>query len=526
MRVPAAPSGVRRSSYIPAAAYGLIGTLWLAPPARSQELTGTIRFPDGLTPAPGVVLEATRPADARLIARAISGADGSFVLRLDAGDFRLRALRIGYRPTDLGRHTLAPGERRRTDFVLGDRPVVLAAVTTRAASRCERLAAADAGTTRAGLRSAGEAVATLFEEARKALVASQLTPPEGRPTARILLEQSVMEPDGRPRVRPVRSIAAGFAARPFRSAPPAQLAALGYAIEERDGTTYFAPDANVLLSDQFAAQHCLRLASSDPERPGRVGIDFRPVGSAGGAVRIKGTIWLDSASFALERLDFNYVGLPGGLDGAGLGGSIEFAQLPDGLWFEDRWEIRMPRLTIRHGASVGVASVDGSSGALRLDAIQVAGGRVLSIARADRVLYASAGREAELLTPDDPRSLETALMLVRAACPAADAEDSELRSTVVGLVLERDEAPVAGARVTTTWQEGFRISAGDDITWRERTVFQTSESDGFFALCGLPRERRIPLQAILPARRTPRTLVRFEADAEHTRADLRFVSPP
>lgn len=481
---------------------------------RAQELTGFVRYSDGQSPASGVLLEATRVSDARLLARVISGENGAYLIRVPAGEFALRALRIGYRPTDLGRHTLADGEKRRVEFTLTDRPVVLAATTTRAAARCETAARA------------GETVATLFDEARKALLASQLTPPEGRPSARILLEQSVTEVDGSPRVPPIRTVGTGFAARPFRSAPPAQLAALGYAIEERDGTTYFAPDANVLLSDQFAAQHCLRLARAEAGRPGRVGIAFEPVGSRGGAVRIKGTLWLDAATFGLERLEFSYVGLPAGLDNAGLGGSIEFAQLPDGLWFEDRWELRMPRLRITHGASGGVASVDGSSGVTKLDAVQRAGGRVLSIERPGRVLYASAGVEPELLTPTDPRSMETAAMLIRAACSPAGPEGRESLSTIVGLVLERDAAPVAGARVTATWQQEFHINSRDRITWRERTIWKSSEIDGFFSLCGLPRERRVPLQAILTDRRTPRSVIRFEADADHLRTDLRFVSPP
>lgn len=480
----------------------------------AQELTGIVRHADGRTPAAGVLLEAVRPSDARLLGQAITGEDGGFILRVPPGAFALKALRIGYRPTDLGRHTLAAGERKRAEFTLESRPVVLAAMTTRAAARCE-------------VRDrAGETVATIFDEARKALLSSQLTPPEGRPSARILLEQSVNEPDGRVRVAPIRTVGTGFAARPFRSAPPAQLATLGYAIEERDGTTYFAPDANVLLSEQFAAGHCLRLARADASMPGRVGIAFEPVGRTRGLVRIKGTLWLDSASLGLERLEFAYVGLPAGLDDAGLGGSIEFAHLPDGLWFEDRWEIRMPRIKIIRPMSSGVVTVDGSADQITLDAVQRAGGRVLSVSRPERVLYASAGNEPELLTPSDPRSLETAAMLIRAACVPSPADGADPRSTLVGLVSERTPHPVAGARVSATWQEQFRINSRDGITWKERTIFQNSALDGFYALCGLPRERRFLLEARAGDRRTPRTTLRFEAEVDHTRADLTFLTPP
>lgn len=501
------------------AARSLLAALLVLPGAvASQELTGIVRHADGVTPAQGVVLEAVRPGTGTLIARAITGESGGFVLRASPGSFRLRALRIGYRPTDLGSYTLARDERRRVELTLADRPIQLAAITSRASARC------------AVRDRAGESVATLFDEARKALLSALLSPPEGRPTSRILLEQSVSEPDGTPRVAPVRAVADGFAARPFRSAPPAQLAALGYSIEEPDGTVYFAPDANVLLSEQFAADHCLRLAAADTAHPTRIGIAFEPVGAARARVRIRGTLWLDRSTYALERLDFGYVGLPAGLDNAGLGGSIEFAQLPGGLWFEDRWEIRMPRLRIERQARVSAIAGTGSSDVVRLEAVQRAGGRVLSIARPGRVLYLSAGAEPEAIEVDDTEALRTASFLMRAACSVAAApipnvpSAPEPRSTAMGLVLEPDATAASGARVAASWQEGFRIDASDGITWRERSIEATAESDGFYALCGLPRERRIQLQARLAARRSPRTVVRFEAEVDHTRADLRFVT--
>lgn len=480
----------------------------------AQELSGTVRLPDGATPAPGVLLIASRPADAVVVGRAITGSGGSFVLRVPAGEFSLRALRVGYRPTELGRLTLGPDERRRIDFTLSHVPVVLASVTTRAAARCS---VADR---------AGGDVATLFDEARKALLASQLSPPEGRPSARILLEQSVEEPDGSPRVRPVREVRSGMAARPFRSAPPAQLAALGYRIEERDGTTFFAPDANVLLSEQFGATHCLRLARPDPARPDRVGITFEPVGRARGLVRIRGTLWLERATFGLERLEFSYVGLPAGLDDAGLGGSIDFTQLNDGLWFEDRWEIRMPRLRIERQARIGGVTAEGSNDLIKLDAIHRAGGRVLSIERDGRVSYASAGSEPELAPTSDPETMTTGMMLLRAGCAVAADDAGDLRSTSVGLVSESDARPSAGARVVATWQESHRIGANDLLTWKEPTLTTIAETDGFYALCRLPRERRFVLRATQGQRRTPPLVLRFEADADHARADLRFSSAP
>lgn len=483
-------------------------------PVQAQELVGRVRMPDAATPAPGVILIAVRPGDAVTVRRAITGADGSFVLRLPKGTHRLRALRVGFRPTELGEVVLAAGERRRADFTLTEVTVVLTTVTSRAAARC---AIADR---------AGGVVATLFDEARKALLSSQLSPPEGQPTARILLEQAVDEVDGTPRVAPQREVRNGFAARPFRSAPPAQLTAFGYTRKDPDGTTFFAPDANVLLSDQFAATHCLRLARADPALPERVGIAFEPVGPARGITRVRGTLWLERSTFGLQRLEFSYVGLPAGLDRAGLGGFIDFTQLADGLWFEDGWEIRMPRLRVDRRVSIGAIGLDASADQVQLDAIQRTGGHVLAIERAGRVMYLAARGEIELPAPEDSATLRTSTLLIRAACSSRSSDATSLSSALVGVVRESDARPSNGARVVATWQDEHRIDSRDHISWKDVALETVAEIDGVYALCGLPRERRFLIRAKQGPRLTPPMIVRFHADVDHARADLRFVSTP
>ncbi len=473
-------------------------------PAAGQELLGTLRSADGTTPAGGVVLVATRAADRVVVGRTVTGDQGVFRLPLPPVEVELRALRIGYRPTLFGRYAVGPGERRRVELRLTDDPIALPTVVSRADGRCA-----------IGDRT-GETVATLFEEARKALIASQLTPPEGRPSARVLLEESIQEPDGRIRMRPVRSVRDGLAARPFRSAPPAQLAALGYSVEERDGTIYYAPDANVLLSEQFAATHCLRLAAADAEHPERVGLAFEPVGAPRDRVRIRGHFWLDRATLALQRLEFEYVGLPGGLTGPRFGGSIDFVQLPGGLWIEDRWEIRMPQLAT--GMQASIVAGGSSTSTTRLEAVYVTGGRVLSVGSDERMLYRAAEAEAVLAATDlvEP---ETASLWIRAGCANAPV-DAEPLSGLFGLVRRPDRAPLADATVVASWQDTFRIGLDGGITWRNREAAISSQSDGFYALCTLPRDRRIVVQARLGERRTPRLLVRFAEDADRLRADF------
>ncbi|MBX7119611.1 MAG: carboxypeptidase-like regulatory domain-containing protein [Gemmatimonadaceae bacterium] len=473
--------------------------------ARAQELHGRITLPDG-TPAAGAIVEATAGAEPA-VRRAVTGAAGDYLLRLAPGAYRIRALRIGFRPTDGGLVTLAAGERRRLDLTLTATPVRLAAVTTRAEARCQVL------------DRAGGAVATLFDEARKALLASQLAPPEGRPAARVLLETSVVELDGRLRLAPVREVRSGNALRPFRATSPDFLATRGYAVEEPDGTRFFAPDADVLLSERFAAAHCLRLAEARPDRPDLVGVAFEPVGRARGIVRIRGTLWLDRATFALQRLDYLYVGLHPALEDAGLGGSVDFTRLEDGLWFEDRWEIRMPRLTIERQTRIGAIPDSRAAQLVRLDAIQRTGGRVVTIESGGRRLYVAAGLEPLTGETTDAATAEFNALLLRAACAADPGDAREARSTLVGLVRDGTSAGARGIDVAATWQEGHRVTNGN-LAWTYRTIRTASQDDGFYALCGIPRERRFTLQAQRAAVKGAAVTVRFEADQPAARVDL------
>ncbi len=317
---------------IPALAAALL--MAVAPGVAAQEIAGTARLADG-TPARGVLVIAQRDADASPLARTLSGPDGGFRLRLPtAATVRLRALRVGFRPTDLGLVTVGPGQVVPRDITLGADAVVLQAVTTRAEERCEPMG------------SAAASVVDLFEEARKALLSTQSDPPAGRPRARILLETRVVGLDGRPRGPALREMVEGLGSRPFRAVPASQLAVLGYAVTDATGTTFYAPDANVLLSEQFAAGHCFRLVPPPRDDTSRVGLGFEPSGRKRGVVGIRGTLWLERRSYALQRVEYAYVGLSTELERARLGGFVEFTRLDDGLWFEDRWEIRMPRMVL------------------------------------------------------------------------------------------------------------------------------------------------------------------------------------
>jgi len=63
----------------------------------------------------------------------------------------------------------------------------------------------------------------------------------------------------------------------FRSADPDLLTAKGYVVAEGGAVTYYAPDVDVLLSEQFAATHCFHLERSPIDHPNSIGVAFQPI---------------------------------------------------------------------------------------------------------------------------------------------------------------------------------------------------------------------------------------------------------
>jgi hypothetical protein len=130
------------------------------------------------------------------------------------------------------------------------------------------------------------------------------------------------------------------------SLPAEDLAAHGYVRAVDDGQFYdfFAPNAEVLLSDEFLDHHCLSLQEGRKGLEGMIGLGFEPV--RGRKVpEIEGSLWLDRKSAELRLLEFRYTGLDARVPGEGAGGRVEFAALPDGAWIVRAWAIRTPILT-------------------------------------------------------------------------------------------------------------------------------------------------------------------------------------
>lgn len=343
---------------------------------RAQEVFGVLRRADIDAPSQGTLVVAERVADGQVVARAVTGARGSWQLRVTADSVVLRALRIGFAPHVLGTVRLAAGERRELNAVLPVTPVALPAVRTAADTRC-----------RVRPESAS-LVASVFHEARTALAASQLIAPDGPVRTRVRLSEEVLSPWDDEVMEVDHREYVTDALRPYRTAPVDSLLEFGFVTRilepynqyKRNAVAveYRVPSVDLFLDDRFLDEYCLRFVESTTEHPDWIGVGFRPARSRS-ITQLEGTLWIDRRTSELRRMEFGYAGLDASEVRLNPGGWLEFSRLERGLWFVSRWMLRAPALgtwrerrgrsdyqiTIRH---VPVIRVHGSVLELAVDA--------------------------------------------------------------------------------------------------------------------------------------------------------------
>ena len=140
------------------------------------------------------------------------------------------------------------------------------------------------------------------------------------------------------------------------SLPAETLVAEGFVRQIDSGAfEYFAPDAEVLLSNAFLNTHCLKL-TDDEESPSLIGLAFEPA-EVSDTPDIEGTLWVDRNTGYLKFLEFGYTWVPFDKGRDGAGGRVEFDVLPGGAWIVRRWWIRMPTIErVRSNAQRGAIS--------------------------------------------------------------------------------------------------------------------------------------------------------------------------
>ncbi len=469
--------------------------------AQDALVRGRVLGPDAL-PRERVLVQVSNATGDSTIARVITSASGGFAFRTSLSTVRLRVLAVGFAPVEAGLHHVRPGGAEviiRTTLNV----VRLEAIVSQATALCSP---------ESGGR---EPAALLLAEAQKALTLAAYATESARPTARYALLSWTAEPSGQPRGERSVRIGSGPSLRPFQSVPPALIEREGWVHAEDDGTTYRAPDAALLASEQFAREHCFRVETPASPLSPLVGVSFEPANRRSSLAQLRGVLWLDARSYELSRVDFAYDNVPREVATSLAGGSIHLTRLPNGLWFEERWELRMPRVLEQRS----VADVSRGGAAMRtrtVESLHVLAGQVLELRIGSTVLFSvpdagfpTADSASATSTSNEPSAVSDSLFGPSLCGP--DAEKTEPTSRLVG-VLSPASIGDERARVTLEWREQFRVDGAHQWRWSTRVLETTVGSSGRFDFCGVPRDRALALRAVAGARRAGPLVLRIASD--------------
>lgn len=346
-----------------------------APAISAQGIRGAVVDASG-APVPGVIVLLLDTRDS-VESRALTNERGEYrVVAGRPGAYRLRSLRIGFRPTTSALINLAVGQEAMQQIPLTG--IAIALDTIRVAGR-------NACRTR---YDSAAATFAIWEQVRTALTATQLTRGIRGVEATLMMYERSMEPDRERVIAQQSSITSGLTRALWKSPTADSLRRGGYIVSNPDGsTTYWAPELAVLLSNAFVEDHCFRLASSRDTT--RIGISFEPNRDRRGIAGIRGTLWLDRKSAELRQMEFRYVNATREQMYGSAGGQMEFRRTKYGAWIISSWGIRMPLLERRQSPAVGPGMRPSAPvSEVHVAELKVAGGEVSLITRGLDTLYA------------------------------------------------------------------------------------------------------------------------------------------
>jgi len=382
-------SGSRHRDRLASALGTIVGAAFLtcAPVAslRSQVLRGVVSERAGGAPVSGVLLSVLDARDS-IVAQALSDERGTYDVRLPTiGMYSLDVKRIGVRRMRIAPFAVGEGETRRVDVSIESLPAVLSSVQVRGRTSCVRRPETNVRT------------AALWDDARAALNAAVISRTQrvGNDTVVRFLRKLDVE-TWRVLYEDRRRVSASID-RPFRSLPAEELSFHGYIRTNTDGSMdYFAPDADVLLSEAFLDEHCFRIHEGHGERAGLIGLGFEPIPERK-LPDVKGVLWLDPKTAELRTLDFNYTWLPNEQRLVDFGGTVSFFRLPGGRWIVRAWKIRMPefgyerlvtrsdgtRMSVGRTSTPQLVRISEEGGAVPIDVLLNQTGRLHGTVRLD-----------------------------------------------------------------------------------------------------------------------------------------------
>ena len=295
----------------------------------AQQVRGVVRDSSLAAPLSGAVVTLLDSAGTS-VSRAISDASGSFVLTRTTRAVRLRVVRIGYRPQVVG----LPAGPNTVEIAMAKLPPMLAAVRVTDSELCP------------GANASTNAV-ELWEQAKAGLLATVVARETKPAKMQALTYKRITTTTDERVTEQSTQLTSGYSNRPFIAPAEASFfARRGFMQEDAAGRLYSAPDADVLLDEDFAATHCFHIEGADPEHPGQIGLAFAPARGRDALVDVAGVIWMDRITPQLRSLDFLYTGLEPAATRARSGGHIEFRTMENGLTFIERWRLRLATLLV------------------------------------------------------------------------------------------------------------------------------------------------------------------------------------
>jgi hypothetical protein len=299
--------------------------------ANAQTIRGSVVDRADSARVPGVVVLLI-DAGGGVAARALTNERGEF--RLPAGSpgaYRLRTLRIGFRPVTSDPVMLAAGQELTQQILVAGLPFSLDTVRVQRRSTC-RMSADSALVTYA-----------IWEQVRTALTATDLSSRARNTFATIVTYERFLDPRSKRVRRQSSNVKSGITTKPWISLSPDSLQRVGYVAEVNGWQIFSAPDLDALLSGQFLEDHCFRIAQITDS--GWVGLAFEPAPHRKRLPEIGGTVWLDRKSSELRRMEFLYTHISREQEDGKAGGEMDFVRTKQGAWAISHWNIRMPVLS-------------------------------------------------------------------------------------------------------------------------------------------------------------------------------------
>ena len=222
-------------------------TMLTALRVRAQQVRGVVHDSTAGTPLGGALVTQLDSAG-RTGARAITDAEGRFVITVAPKTARLRVMRIGYHLRDVA---LPANRAEPVDVMLAHLPPILEVTRVTGSELCP------------GSPAQGAAF-EIWDQARTGLLATIVARELKPAQAAVLTFTTHLSPNDLRVRRQTTKIQTGSTTRPFAaSAAPSFFARMGYMLEDGPTRIFNAPDADVLIDESFAATHCFRLRRAD-----------------------------------------------------------------------------------------------------------------------------------------------------------------------------------------------------------------------------------------------------------------------